>query len=400
MDAIDTSPASPARPLLCVVGARPNFMKMAAILPALQQPPDPLPVRLVHTGQHYDAAMKEAFFVQLGIPEPDDDLGVGSGSHAVQTAEIMKRFEPVIDQWHPRAVLVVGDVNSTLACALVATKKGVPVIHVEAGLRSFDRTMPEEINRILTDQIADLLFTTEKEADAQLRREGIHPDRIYFAGNVMIDTLLRILPRVPDPATILGTLPGGHAFMASSEVPSDRHDSESLVPGSHGIVTLHRPANVDDPRILARLLDCLGEVSRDIPLIFPMHPRTANQIRVQGLLDRLQKQRVLPTPPLGYVEMLGLVARARLVLTDSGGLQEETTALGVPCLTLRDNTERPITVQQGTNTLVGNNPEKIRAGVAEILAGGGKKGHVPELWDGQAALRIAAILKHHFGHAT
>ncbi|MBF0175391.1 MAG: UDP-N-acetylglucosamine 2-epimerase (non-hydrolyzing) [Magnetococcales bacterium] len=363
-------------------------MKMAAILPALQQPPTPLPVRLVHTGQHYDAAMKEAFFQQLGIPEPDDDLGVGSGSHAVQTATIMQRFEPIIDRWQPRAVLVVGDVNSTLACALVASKKGVPVIHVEAGLRSFDRSMPEEINRILTDQIADWLFTTERTAHEHLQREGIPPERIHFVGNVMIDTLRRMLPQVPQAAAVIRKWPGGDRIPIS---PSPGRK------GAYGVVTLHRPSNVDHPENLEQLLICLREVSQQLPLIFPLHPRTAQQMQTAGLLKQQHHQHILTTPPLGYMDMLSLLSQAHLVLTDSGGIQEETTALGVPCLTLRDNTERPVTVTQGTNTLVGTQPAHILAAVAKIMSEGGKRGRLPELWDGQAAGRIATILKKHFG---
>ena len=374
---------SGSRPLLCVVGARPNFMKMAAVLPALSAGPDPLPVRLIHTGQHYDAAMKEAFFRQLGIPEPDEDLGVGSGSHAEQTARIMAAFEPVMDRTSPAAVLVVGDVNSTIACALVAVKKGVPVIHVEAGLRSGDRTMPEEINRLLTDQISDLLFLTERQAADNLIREGISPERIHFVGNVMIDTLRRLLPRAPAPSAVLERLGVGAGLDPAAQ--------------PYGLVTLHRPSNVDDPETLGRLLETLAAVSRRLPLIFPMHPRTSARVRSFGLDGLLADGAFHALPPIGYVEMLGLMAGARLVLTDSGGIQEETTALGVACITLRDNTERPITVTQGTNTIVGSDPARIHAAVAEILGGGGKSGRVPEYWDGQAAQRIAAVLKQRFG---
>ncbi|MBF0624384.1 MAG: UDP-N-acetylglucosamine 2-epimerase (non-hydrolyzing) [Magnetococcales bacterium] len=370
-------------PVLCVVGARPNFMKMAAVLPPLGAVPDPLPTLLIHTGQHYGAAMKETFFQELGMPVPDEDLEVGSGSHAVQTAEIMQRFEPVLDRRQPRAVLVVGDVNSTIACALTAVKKGIPVIHVEAGLRSFDRTMPEEINRLLTDQIADLLFATEREAVAQLQREGIAPEKIHFVGNVMIDTLRRLLPRAPAPERVVSRLTGGAPWSMDH---------------GYGLVTLHRPANVDQPAVLGSLLATLGRAARELPLIFPLHPRTRQAVAKAGLEAALQTPGLLATPPLSYLEMLGLLRSARVVLTDSGGLQEETTALGIPCLTLRDNTERPITVIQGTNTLVGTDPSRIATALAGILDGGGKDGRVPELWDGRAGERIAAILKARLGN--
>lgn len=354
-------------------------MKIAPVMAALRGAPDPIPARLVHTGQHYDTHMKDAFFRELGIPAPDVDLEVGSASHAVQTAEIMKRFEPVLDAERAAAVLVVGDVNSTIACALVAAKKGVPVIHVEAGLRSYDRTMPEEINRVLTDQISDLLFTTERSAHGNLHAEGVDEHRIHFVGNVMIDTLLQhlkhavpahqTLARAGDPAIFLGSRPG------------------------YALLTLHRPSNVDDPVILRGLLETLRRVSEQVPIAFPVHPRTAARIAQSGLERLLDTPRVLSLSPLGYLQMLGLMAKARMVLTDSGGIQEETTALGIPCITLRDNTERPITVEQGTNTVVGSEPTRILAAVAEILASGGKAGRVPELWDGRAALRITAVLR-------
>ncbi|MHB1239484.1 MAG: non-hydrolyzing UDP-N-acetylglucosamine 2-epimerase [Gammaproteobacteria bacterium] len=369
----------PPGTVLCVVGARPNFMKIAPIMSALSEELPAVPACLVHTGQHYDAGMKEAFFVQLGIPEPDVDLGVGSGSHAVQTAEVMRRFEPVVDALRPAAVLVVGDVNSTIACGLVAAKKQIPVVHVEAGLRSFDRAMPEEVNRVLTDQISDLLFITEASARENLIREGIDPQRVHFVGNVMIDTLRRHLERaVPAAETLMGWPPaavprGGRVDFA--------------------VVTLHRPSNVDDPRVLEALLRALAELSGAIPLVFPVHPRTERVIREHGLAPVLeQAANVLMLPPLGYLEMLGLMAGARMVLTDSGGMQEETTALGVPCVTLRENTERPITVDQGTNTVVGTDPHKILAVARDILNTGGKGGRVPELWDGHAARRIRHIL--------
>lgn len=359
--------------ILCVVGARPNFMKIAPLMRAFSTHSG-LSATLVHTGQHYDEAMKASFFEQLEIPEPDVDLGVGSASHAVQTAEIMRRFEPELDRARPDAVLVVGDVNSTIACALVAAKKGVQVIHVEAGLRSFDRAMPEEINRVLTDQISDLLFTTEQEAEANLVREGVDRARIRFVGNVMIDTLLHSLKRSSAPADVVSAVAGGHGF------PID---------GGYGLFTMHRPSNVDDPQVLDRVLGAVGEVSKRLPLVFPVHPRTGARFEAGGLGERLG-DRVLLTPPLKYFDMLGLMAGARVVLTDSGGIQEETTALGVPCITLRENTERPITVNSGTNTVVGTDPDRILAAFDEVRAGGGKRGRVPALWDGHAAERIAA----------
>ena len=363
--------------ILCVVGARPNFMKIAPIMAALRGTAK-VNARLVHTGQHYDVEMNQRFFEQLGIPNPDIDLEVGSASHAVQTAEIMKRFEPVVDAERPVAVLVVGDVNSTIACALVAVKKGVKVVHVEAGLRSFDRTMPEEINRVLTDRISDLLFTTERDASANLVREGIDSARVRFVGNVMIDTLRACLPRVAPPERTL----------AGASDPAVLLDK----PRGYGVLTLHRPANVDDPVVLRRLLKVLGELSADLPLVFPVHPRTRTMIDRFELGAVLDSPRFCCLPPQGYLEMLGLMRSARLALTDSGGIQEETTALGVPCLTLRENTERPITVAEGTNTVVGTDPDRILTTAREVLAGGGKAGRIPEYWDGHAAERIAAVL--------
>lgn len=355
--------------VLCVVGARPNFMKIAPIMAALAE--RPVQARLVHTGQHYDAAMSDGFFEQLGIPRPHVNLEVGSASHAVQTAEIMRAFEPVLDQEAPRAVLVVGDVNSTLACALVAAKKGVPVIHVEAGLRSYDRRMPEEINRVLTDQISDLLFTTERGALDNLKREGIAPERVHFVGNVMIDTLRRNLDRAIPAAETLGYRPNS----------------------GYAVLTLHRPSNVDDRDTLAGLLDAVGRIAARLPVVFPIHPRTRAAAERLGLGARLEQPGIRLLPPLGYLEMLGLTREATLVLTDSGGLQEETTALGVPCITLRENTERPVTLTEGTNTLTGADPEKILQCFEEILTSGGKRGRIPEYWDGRASERIAAILR-------
>lgn len=370
--------ASPLGPVMCVVGARPNFMKMAPILRALAAHQPPIPALLVHTGQHYDASMSDKLFADLRLPRPDINLEVGSGSHAVQTAEVMKRFEPALDEHKPSCVLVVGDVNSTLACTLVAVKKGVPVAHVEAGLRSYDRKMPEEINRVLTDQVADRLYTTERSAEGNLLREGVDAARVCFAGNVMIDSLLSNREAARPAAETLKA----HGF-----------DPAVLShPRGYGVVTLHRPSNVDTAEALTPLLSVLREVSAQLPLVFALHPRTRGNIEKFGLQHLLDPATMVLLPPQGYLEMIGLMNGATMVLTDSGGLQEETTALGVPCLTLRENTERPITVEQGTNTMVGRDLAAIRSGVADILAGRGKRGRVPELWDGHAAERIAADL--------
>ncbi len=371
-------PLASLGPVMCIVGARPNFMKIAPILRALAAHLPALPALLVHTGQHYDASMSDKLFADLRLPRPDINLEVGSGSHAVQTAEVMKRFEPALDLHKPSCVLVVGDVNSTLACALVAVKKGVPVVHVEAGLRSYDRKMPEEINRVLTDQVADRLYTTELSALANLTREGIAENRVCFVGNVMIDSLLsnRELAR-PAAATL-------HEHRLDAQLVQG--------PRGYGVVTLHRPSNVDEPEVLRSLLAVLAEIATQLPLVFTLHPRTRSNIDRFGLAGLLDPTCMALLPPQGYLEMVGLMQGATLVLTDSGGLQEETTALGVPCLTMRENTERPITVEQGTNTMVGRDVNAIRLGVADILAGRGKRGRVPELWDGHAAERIAADL--------
>jgi UDP-N-acetylglucosamine 2-epimerase (non-hydrolysing) len=364
--------------IMCVVGARPNYMKMAPLIRALGSDPAAPRTTLVHTGQHYDVAMNDRLFADLKLGAPDVNLGVGSGTHAQQTAEIMRRFEPVIDAAAPSCVVVVGDVNSTLACSLVAVKKGVPIVHVEAGLRSFDRSMPEEINRLLTDQICDVLYTTERSAADNLRREGVPMERVHFVGNVMIDSLLASLPHAIPPGAILGN--NG----LDTALPGER--------GRFGLVTLHRPSNVDEQESLAEALTILGEVSRDLLLVWPMHPRTRVNIERFGLWRLLDARRVIALPPQGYLETLGLIKEATLVITDSGGIQEETTALGVPCLTMRENTERPITVEQGTNVVVGRKRAIIRRCVDEILAGGGKRGRVPELWDGHASERIATHL--------
>ncbi len=364
--------------ILLVVGARPNFMKIAPIVRALSIHAPSLAPLLVHTGQHYDEAMNDRFFQQLRIPRPDINLEVGSGAHAVQTAEVMKRFDEVLDREEgrdARAVVVVGDINSTIACALVASKRGLPVVHVEAGLRSNDRNMPEEINRILTDQLSDILFTTERSARDNLVREGIADERIHFVGNVMIDTLLEFRKLATPAAEVLAPL--------------------GIAGSAYGLVTLHRPSNVDDPAVLRRLLDSLSEIAASLPLVFPVHPRTRS--RIEALGAGALGADVKLVSPLGYLEMLGLMAEARLVLTDSGGIQEETTALGVPCLTLRENTERPITVEQGTNTIVGTDGDAIRRAASDTLANGGRRGRIPELWDGQSAVRIATVLQQRFG---
>lgn len=371
-----TSPR-PGRPirLLTVAGARPNFVKVAPLLRAMRERPR-IEALLVHTGQHYDAAMSDAFFRDLGMPEPDVNLGVGSGSHAVQTAEVLRGIEPVLLDWKPDAVVVVGDVNSTIAAALAAVKLGIPVAHVEAGLRSFDRRMPEEINRILTDAISDWLFTSEPSGAVNLAREGVPPERIHFVGNVMIDSLLRHIDRAraAAPFGALGLRPGGYALL-----------------------TLHRPSNVDDPERLRGLFAVLEELHAELPVVFPVHPRTRASIAALygGGAPALQL-----TDPLGYLEFLGLVAEARLVLTDSGGVQEETTALGVPCLTLRDSTERPVTLHVGTNVLTGSDPAAIRRECRRILAEGARKGAMPEKWDGRAAERITAILEESLSRAA
>lgn len=372
------SVAAAGASILCVVGARPNFMKIAPVIRAMKSASSQtMSVRLLHTGQHYDQQMNSQYFESLGIPDPDINLEVGSASHAVQTAEIMRRFEPVVDKERPTAVLVVGDVNSTLACALVAAKKEIPVIHVEAGLRSFDRTMPEEINRVLTDQLSDLLFTTEKSARENLLREGVADSKVYFVGNVMIDTLRYSLE---------------HAVPAA--LTMEKHGAKvSWAQSGFAVLTLHRASNVDDPVTLKQLLGTIAEVSNHFPIIFPVHPRTRGRIEQSGLKAMLELPWIAELPPLDYLEMLGLMRQARVVLTDSGGIQEETTALGVPCVTLRENTERPITVEEGTNTVVGLDHRRILGTIEDILRTGGKAGRVPDLWDGKASQRIVSVLQ-------
>jgi UDP-N-acetylglucosamine 2-epimerase (non-hydrolysing) len=375
-------PHSPLPKILCVVGARPNFMKIAPIMAALRSPDAAFDAVLVHTGQHYDPAMNESFFEDLGIPAPNINLEVGSSTHAVQTAEIMRRFEPVLDTEQPAAILVVGDVNSTIACALVAAKKGVPVVHVEAGLRSYDRDMPEEINRVLTDQISDLLFTTERGALDNLRREGIDPERVHFVGNVMIDSLMRSLEKATPSAATLAS------------------EGLNAPEAGYALLTLHRPSNVDDPEVLARLLETFRDIADRLPIVFPMHPRTRARIESAGLQGQLEHPGLHRLPPINYLAMLGLMRDARMVLTDSGGIQEETTALGVPCITLRNNTERPITAEEGTNVVVGQDPQRIPESVDDVLQTGGKAGRVPEYWDGKAAERIVAVLRATYGGLT
>ena len=348
--------------VLHVVGARPNFMKAAPVIRALHQRSQ-VRQSLVHTGQHYDANMSDVFFAQLEMPAPDVNLEVGSGSHARQTAEIMTRIEPVLLETKPDVVLVYGDVNSTLAAVLVCSKLLIQVGHVEAGLRSFDATMPEEINRIVTDRLANVLFTPSVDGDENLLRENVEPGKIHRVGNVMIDSLIRLLP-------------------SAMQCP------QNGLPERYALVTLHRPSNVDDPATLKNILASLLKVSEQLEVVFPVHPRTRQRIGEMGsdakglhLLD-----------PLPYIEFLALQRRAKVVVTDSGGIQEETTYLGVPCLTLRSNTERPVTVTAGTNTLVGSDNKKLHSELIRILEGKGKSGTIPPLWDGHAGERIAEIL--------
>jgi UDP-N-acetylglucosamine 2-epimerase (non-hydrolysing) len=370
---MESTMSAPAR-IVCVVAARPNLMKMAPILRALKQPEHHLQAVLVHTGQHYDSDMDGQFFAALGMAAPDYQLKVGSASHAVQTAEVMRRFEPVLEQSDPAAVLVVGDVNSTLACALTAAKMNIPVLHVEAGLRSYDRAMPEEINRILTDQLSTLLFTSESSGMSNLLREGVDPTRIHFVGNVMIDTLQQQLPRATSVADVL----------RQAHLAGFLEDD-----AQYALLTLHRPSNVDDPRRLRALMETMVRLSADLPVLFPLHPRTRDMLKRHELTGLLQTPRIACLPPQSYLDMLGLMKHARVVLTDSGGVQEETTALGVPCLTLRENTERPVTVTEGSNAIAGRDPAVILALSRDILRYGGKAGRIPQFWDGHAAERIA-----------
>lgn len=357
--------------VLNIVGARPNFMKVAPIVDEMRRRASDFEPLIVHTGQHYDAQMSEAFFRDLGLPEPDVYLGVGSQSHAVQTARVMIEFEPVVLEHKPDWVLVVGDVNSTIACALVCSKLGVKVAHVEAGLRSRDRLMPEEINRILTDQISDLLLTPSEDGDENLKAEGISTEKIRFVGNVMIDSLFNQLKKAEE---------------------SKVREELGVAGKDYAVLTLHRPSNVDDKETFSRLLDALESISERLPVIFPVHPRTRGRIAEFGFSERAEKLKLIE--PLGYLDFLRLYSGARLVLTDSGGIQEETTALGIPCLTLRENTERPITVEMGTNKVVGMDTEKIKREAFNALDTPLEKNptRIPPLWDGKTAERICDAL--------
>ena len=363
--------------ILLVAGARPNFMKIAPLLEEMKKTSS-FHSLLVHTGQHYDEKMSTLFFDDLGIPKPDINLEVGSGTHAVQTAEIMRRIEPVILQEGPDLVLVVGDVNSTIACALTSVKLGVPVAHVEAGLRSFDRAMPEEINRVLTDAISDILFTTEASANENLVREGISKEKIHFVGNVMIDTLIKHKEQAKK-SRILFQL--------------------GLKEGAYGLITLHRPSNVDCPEVLERLVGALESVAKHVPLVFPCHPRTISKLRslgphwdMKGFNQDNHISGIRLLEPLGYLDFLKMMAGAKVVLTDSGGIQEETTILGVPCITLREQTERPVTVTHGTNVVVGTEECKIVEETLKVLNRTEENCEIPELWDGRASKRITQIL--------
>lgn len=357
--------------VIVVAGARPNFMKVAPILDAFlqrRQLGKEVEVLLVHTGQHYDKKMSDDFFSELGISNPDINLAVGSGTHAEQTARAMMAFENVCSSEQPDWVVVVGDVNSTLACAITAKKMCIGLAHVEAGLRSMDRSMPEEINRLCTDAISDLLFTTDEIANNNLYLEGIPRHSVHFVGNTMIDTLLRNLDRA-----LATPLPDG------------------LDPGHYAVITLHRPANVDSPEILKAVVSVISELARELPVVFPAHPRTRKNLEMLGLNKSLS-QNVSCIEPLSYLPFIGLTARSRMILTDSGGIQEETTVLGIPCITMRDNTERPITCSIGTNVLVGTDSSKIRAAVQCVLDGKVRRGGIPEKWDGRAGERIVSVL--------
>lgn len=351
--------------ILHVVGARPNFMKVAPVARALAVRAG-VHQTIVHTGQHYDVNMSDVFFQELGIPAPDVNLQVGSGSHAQQTAAIISRFEEVVLERTPDVVLVYGDVNSTVAAAIVSAKLGIRVGHVEAGLRSFDRTMPEEVNRLLTDQISDLLFTPSQDGNDNLAKEGVPPEKVFLVGNVMIDTLVRLLPKAKD------------------QIPPD-------LPERFALVTMHRPGNVDDPQFMRAVLREFSEISARLPVLFPIHPRTRQRLIDFGLETALNGS-VRLMDPLSYVQFLGLQTRAAVVITDSGGIQEETTFLGVPCLTMRENTERPITIIMGTNILVGRDLAVLARELKNVVAGFLKPAQIPPLWDGRAAERIADVL--------
>jgi UDP-N-acetylglucosamine 2-epimerase (non-hydrolysing) len=355
--------------IIHVVGARPNYMKIAPLMEALKDAPGIRQI-LVNTGQHYDEAMSKAFLRELALPPPDRNLEVGSASHAVQTAKVMIGFEEVCLADRPDLVVVVGDVNSTMAASLVAAKLMIPIAHLEAGLRSFDPAMPEEINRIVTDRLADLLLTPSSDGDANLLKEGVPAEKIHLVGNIMIDTLMRHLP------------------MATLDRIRDRVPVE---PRGYGVLTLHRPSNVDDPVVLRRILDAIAEIARQVPIVFPVHPRTRERLKTFAGGDLLAN--VILTEPLGYIDFLSLTSNARIILSDSGGLQEESTALGIPCLTLRENTERPVTITQGTNRLVGTQTAAILNGFREAMAGEHEPQQRPPLWDGKTAGRVAAVLQ-------
>lgn len=356
--------------ILNVVGARPNFMKIAPIMEHMKASSKITPV-LVHTGQHYDPNMNDVFFDQLEIPRPDIELDVGSGGQAWQVSETVLKFDPVLEKESPDAVLVVGDVNATVACSLAASYRRIPVIHVEAGLRSFDWHMPEEINRVVTDRLSDVLFITEPSARENLLKEGVPEEKIQFVGNVMVDTLLKYREQAGRASIILKRL--------------------QLRPGGYAVVTLHRPSNVDEKEVFSGILKSMHHISKHLKIVFTVHPRTRSRIEEFGLEESLKSLVLLE--PLPYLDMVQMMSQAKLVLTDSGGIQEETTVLGVPCLTLRENTERPVTLEVGTNTLVGTSPETIVREAERIIETGGRQGHRPELWDGRAAERIVRFLE-------
>ena len=377
-----------------VVGARPNFMKVAPLHRAIQKLAG-WTSKIVHTGQHFDAKMSDVFFTQLELPKPDFFLGIGGGSHTEVTAKIMVAFEKIVEAEQPDLIIVVGDVTSTLACTLVAIKMGIKVAHVEAGLRSFDRTMPEELNRILTDSVADYLFVTEESGLQHLKNEGVADERLFFSGNVMIDSLVRYQEKAKTTTILedLGLRTSDSGLATAAERQLSTSDS-GLATSDYIVMTMHRPANVDTKEGLESILELIELSSKDTKIIFPIHPRTRAHMEKFGLAERLdQLQNLIMTEPLGYLEFIQLMSNATAILTDSGGIQEETTYLGVPCLTFRDSTERPITVTLGTNQLLSDlDPKKTYAALVEILAGKVKKGSIPPLWDGKAAERIAAQL--------
>lgn len=369
-----------------VVGARPNFMKVAPLHRAIKNLPG-WTSKIVHTGQHFDAKMSDIFFTQLELPKPDFFLGIGGGSHTEVTAKIMLAFEKIVESEKPDLIIVVGDVTSTLACTLVAVKMGIPLAHVEAGLRSGDRTMPEEINRILTDSVANYLFVTEQSGLDHLKREGVPEEKVFFTGNVMIDSLVRYQEKAKS-STILGDL-----ILQPSD-PKNRSEVSRLRETDYIVMTMHRPANVDTETGLKAILELIELSTSKIKVVFPIHPRTRSNMDKFGLKDRLTKNKnLILTEPLGYLEFIQLMTHSKAILTDSGGIQEETTYLGIPCLTFRDSTERPITITLGTNQLLADlNPKITFAALEEILAGNSKKGQIPPLWDGHSAERIAENL--------